>query len=165
MSGRLEGAARTSAFRSLGSDVKLALLSEIGARAVFDHIARRASDPDLAGLAAEMNREGIELVQEVQDLLRTLGVRPRRTSFRRRALARFLVHGSPILGVRRVLRVIRDAEITVSRWYAEYALFLLRLGEVELAERFEALRAAKVRRAGNLSAWVDNVARSSAPRL
>ena len=161
MGERLDQEQRRRAFRSLVRDVKLALLSEIGARAVFDHIARRNKDPELMGLAGEFNREGIELVSEVQALMRALGARPRTTSFRRRALARVLVHGSPVIGVRRVLRVIRDAEATASRWYGEYALFLLKLGEVELAERFDALRAAKNRRAGALGAWADNVVRGA----
>lgn len=150
-----------ASYRSLVRDVKLALLSEIGARAVYDHIARRARDRELAGLAAGMNREGVDLVARVQELMRGMGGRPRRTSFRRRALARLLVHGAPVIGGRRVLRVVRDAEQTVGRWYAEYALFLVRLGDRERAHAFEELRAVKERRAAALGAWVDNLARSS----
>lgn len=161
----LTGSERARAHRSLVRDVKLALLSEIGARAVFDHIARRSSDDALAALAREMNEEGERLVAEVQALVRELGARPRRTSLRRRALARLLVHGTPILGVRRVLRLVRDAEATVARWYAEYAHFLLSIGDEARAARFDALRAAKERRAGNLGAWVDNLVRGGARRL
>lgn len=150
-----------ASYRSLVRDVKLALLSEIGARAVFDHIARRAKDGDLGRMAEGMNREGIDLVARVQELIREMGGRPRRTSFRRRALARLLVHGAPIIGPRRVLRVVRDAELTVGRWYAEYALFLVRLGDEERARAFEELRATKERRAMALSAWVENLARAS----
>lgn len=149
-----------ASYRSLVRDVKLALLSEIGARAVFDHIARRSRDVELGRMAEGMNREGIDLVARVQELIREMGGRPRRTSFRRRALARLLVHGAPIIGPRRVLRIVRDAELTVGRWYAEYALFLVRLGDEERALAFEELRAAKERRAMALSAWVDNLARA-----
>jgi len=148
-------------YRSLVKDVKLALLSEIGARAVYDHIARRAKDPDLSAMAEGMNREGIDLVARVQELIRGMGGKPRRTSFRRRALARVLVHGAPILGVRRVLRVIRDAEQTVGRWYAEYAVFLMRLGDEPRARAFEELRAQKERRAMALGAWADNIVRGA----
>ena len=147
-------------YRSLVKDVELALLSEIGARAVFDHIARRSRDGDLGRMAEGMNREGIDLVARVQELIREMGGRPRRTSFRRRALARLLVRGAPIIGPRRILRIVRDAELTVGRWYAEYALFLVRLGDEERALAFEELRAAKERRAMALSAWVDNLARA-----
>ena len=161
----LTGDERARAHRSLVRDVKLALLSEIGARAVFDHIARRSSDEALANLALEMNLEGERIVAEVRALITDLGARPRHTSFRRRALARLLVHGAPILGVRRVLRLIRDAEATVARWYAEYAHFLVSIGDDARAARFDALRAAKERRASNLGAWVDNIVRGGARRL
>ncbi|MEM9803031.1 MAG: hypothetical protein AAGA20_22105, partial [Planctomycetota bacterium] len=46
---------RRRQYRTLVADVKQALLSEIGARAVYDHIARRARDEDLARLAAAFN--------------------------------------------------------------------------------------------------------------
>lgn len=150
---------RARAYRSLVRDVKLALLSEIGARAVFDHIARRARTDDLAGLAGELNREGIEIVTRVQGLIREMGGRPRKTSFRRRALARGLVHGARISGARPVLRLIRSAEETVARWYAQYALFLVRIGDHERARAFDELRTLKERRAMILGAWVDNLAR------
>ena len=112
-------------------------------------------------MAEGMNREGIDLVARVQELIRGMGGKPRRTSFRRRALARVLVHGAPILGVRRVLRVIRDAEQTVGRWYAEYAVFLMRLGDEPRARAFEELRAQKERRAMALGAWADNIVRGA----
>jgi hypothetical protein len=94
-----------------------------------------------------------------------MDARPRRTSFRRRALARVLVHGSPVVGARPVLRLVRHAEETVSRWYAEYALFLVRLGDHPRAEAFEELRGIKQRRALVLGAWVDNLARRADRRL
>ncbi|MEM8714140.1 MAG: hypothetical protein AAGG01_24620, partial [Planctomycetota bacterium] len=147
------------AYRSLVADVKLALLSEIGARAVFDHIARRARDEELSVVAAKLNEEGIELVGRVQELIRSMGGRPRRTSFRRRALARILVHGSPVIGQRPVLRLVRHAQQTVARWYAQYALFLVKIGDHERAQAFEDLRAIKERHAQVLGAWVDNIGR------
>ena len=99
------GPVPAASYRSLVRDAKLALLSEIGARAVFDHIARRSRDAELGRMAESMNREGIDLVARVQELIREMGGRPRRTSFRR-ALARLLVHGAPVLGPRRVLRIV-----------------------------------------------------------
>ena len=53
----------------------------------------------------------------------------------------------------------------MGRWYAEYALFLVRLGDEQRALAFEELRAAKERRAMALSAWVDNLARASQRHL
>ncbi|MFT5734440.1 MAG: hypothetical protein ACJA0P_001200 [Planctomycetota bacterium] len=147
------------AYRSLVADVKLALLSEIGARSVFDHIARRARDEELATVAARLNDDGVELVARVQELIRSMGGKPRRTSFRRRALARVLVYGVPVTGPRPVLGLIRHAEETVARWYAQYALFLVRIGDHERARAFEELRAIKERHAHALGAWVDNIGR------
>ena len=153
------------AYRSLLKDLRRTLLSEIGARAVYDHIARRARDPELAGLAVELNEEGVDLVATVQDLMRGMGGRPRRTSLRRRALARLLVQSTWLTGARPALRLIRSAEETVGRWYGDYAQFLVRLGDHERAAAFEELRLVKQRRAMILGAWVDNLARRGDRRL
>ncbi|MEM1447982.1 MAG: hypothetical protein AAF957_00170 [Planctomycetota bacterium] len=161
----LQGAELERAYRSLVRDVEQALLSEIGARAVYDHIARRARDEDLGRLADELNREGIEIVETVQALVRSMGGRARRTSLRRRALARGLVTVGAVVGARPVLRLVRYAEETVGRWYAEYALFLVRIGDPDRARAFEDLRARKERRALVLGAWVDNLARQRDRRL
>lgn len=147
------------AYRSLVRDVKLALLSEIGARSVFDHIARRAGDEELATVAKELNEDGILLVKRVQELIRSMGGKPRRTSFRRRALARVLVYGAPVTGPRSALRLIKHAEETVARWYARYAVFLVRIGDHERAQAFEELRATKERHAQIIGAWVNNIGR------
>ncbi len=161
---RVEGFAPPSkefrrAYRSLVRDVKLALLSEIGARSVMDHIARRAADEDLATVAREINEDGIILVERVQALIRSMGGKPRRTSFRRRALARVLVYGAPITGPRPPLRLIKHAEETVARWYAQYAVFLVRIGDHERAQAFEDLRVIKERHAQIIGAWVNNIGR------
>lgn len=147
------------AYKSLVRDVKLALLSEIGARAVFDHIARRAGDEELKAVARELNDDGIALVESVQELIRSMGGKPRRTSFRRRALARVLVYGAPITGPRSALRLIKHAEETVARWYARYAMFLVQIGDHERAQAFEDLRATKERHAQIIGAWVNNIGR------
>ena len=110
-------------------------------------------------VAKQLNEDGIWLVARVQELIRSMGGKPRRTSFRRRALARILVHGAPITGPRPALRLIRHAEETVARWYAQYALFLVRIGDHERAQAFEDLRAMKIRHAQTIGAWVDNIGR------
>jgi len=153
------------AYRSLLRDLRRTLLSEIGARAVYDHIARRARDPELARLATELNQEGVDLVAAVQELMRSMGGRPRRTSLRRRALARLLVMSTRVTGARPALRLIRSAEETVSRWYGDYAVFLVKLGDHERAAAFEELRLVKQRRALILGAWVDNLVRRGDRRL
>lgn len=146
-------------YASLMKDMRLALLSEIGARAIYDHMRRRAGDPDLEELLTRLNQTGAESVARLQALIRDLGGRPRRTSFRRRALARALAMSSRVTGRRIVLRICLHAEETVGRWYGAYAQFLLRLGDVERARTCEELRRVKRVHAQALGAWVSNMRR------
>ena len=145
--------------RSLLKDMHLALLSEIGARAVYDHMRKRAGDDELAALLARLNLDGAESVARLQRLMRELGGRPRRTSFRRRALARALAWSSRVTGRRLVLRICMNAEETVSRWYGEYARFLARIGATEQARVCQELQQVKRAHAQALGAWVTNMAR------
>lgn len=155
----LTPAERRRALDSLASDVCIALLSEIGARALTDHLTRRVRDDDLRRMAHALNQEGIELVADVQQLIRDMGGRPRRTSVRRRCLARLLVAARHVLGLRTVLRLLHHQEQTLGRWYGEYAVYLGRIGEPVRCAAFERLRAAKLRRAAAVSAWVENMGR------
>jgi uncharacterized protein (TIGR02284 family) len=155
----LTPAERRRALASLEADVRIALLSEIGARALTDHLARKVRDPDLQRLASTLNQEGIELVTELQQLVRDMGGRPRRTSLRRRALARALVAARHFIGLRAVLRLLQHQEETLARWYGEYAHYLARIGESVRAASFETLRATKLRRAEAVATWVSNMAR------
>ncbi|MEZ6014233.1 MAG: hypothetical protein R3F49_03910 [Planctomycetota bacterium] len=156
---QLTPAERRRALRSLMLDARIALLSEIGARALTDHLARRVRDVELRRLAVGLNEEGVALVAEVQQLIRDMGGSPRRTSLRRRALARILVTSRHVVGLRTVLRLLQHQEETLSRWYGEYAVFLARIGEPVRATSFEVLRATKLRRAQAVGTWVSNMAR------
>jgi len=147
------------AYRSLVKEVRLALLSEIGARAAYYHLSKRASDEELGALLLRLNLDGAEVVKCVQELIRGMGGKARRTSFRRRALARLLAQSTRVTGMRPALRLCHNAEETVSRWYAEYGHFLLRLHDVERAQLFQELSARKRRNAGALDAWVTNLRR------
>ena len=137
--------------------MKLALLSEIGARAIYNHLGRHAHDEDLKSMLGKLNQEGAEVVVRLQDLIRGLGGRPRRTSFRRRAMARILALASRMIGMRPVLRVCLNAEETVERWYGEYCLFLMRLGDRERARTCTELAEIKHLHAQALSAWIQNL--------
>lgn len=145
--------------RLLLKDMGQALLSEIGARSIYDHLSRRVADPQLQGLLVQLNRQGIGSVARLQELMRGLGGRPRRTSFRRRAMARALCHGSRVIGVRTVLRVCAHAEETVSRWYTQYSAYFLAAGDLERARAFQELSTEKQVRARALGAWVTNLRR------
>ena len=150
---------RGASYRSLLRDMRLALLSEIGARAIYDHLSRHVKDPDLQALLVEHNETGAQNVERLRELMIGLGARPRRTSFRRRALARALALASRVIGVRVVLRIVMNAEETVSRWYQEYAMFLLRLGDEPRARICQELSGVKSRHAQAVGAWVSNLAR------
>ena len=145
--------------RALVRDMKLALLSEIGARSIYDHMGRRVRDEELRGVLAHLNEAGAESVRRLRELMIDLGARPRRTSFRRRALARGLAFASRVIGVRVVLRVCMNAEETVGRWYREYAHFLLNLEDPERAQVCQELATVKQQHAQALGAWVSNLRR------
>ena len=148
-----------SAYASLVKEVKLALLSEIGARAAYYHLAKRTQDEELEALLLRLNSDGAEVVKTVQELIRGMGGTPRNTSFRRRALARVLAQTTRLSGMRPALRLCHNAEETVSRWYAEYGQFLLRLRDVERAQLFQQLSVRKRRNASALGAWITNLRR------
>ncbi len=143
----------SQARQALCRELKLALLSEFGARAICDHLGRLVEDTALGDSLERVNREGSEVVQEVQNLLRILGATPRRTSFRRRVLARALAMVARMSGPRPVVRIAQQACETVARWYLQYAFFLVEHGEVELARRCEGLAEIKQRHASSLGAW------------
>lgn len=142
---------------SLVRDMKLALLSEIGARSIYDHLRRHVRDEELRAVLVQLNEEGAESVRRLRELVQELGGRPRRTSFRRRALARALALASRVIGVRIVLRICLNAEETVGRWYQQYALFLLRLDDPERARVCQDLARVKQTHAQTLGAWVTNL--------
>jgi len=141
-------------YRSLTRDMHLALLSEIGARSIYDHLRRHVKDDELRRLLVKLNEEGIESVALLQELIRSMGARAKRTSLRRRALARLLALASRVIGVRIVLRICYNAEDTVSRWYSEYRHYLLSLDDVERAQTCERLAVAKRLHAQALETWI-----------
>lgn len=146
-------------YRSLRREVGLALLSEIGARSVCHHLQARVKDPKLADLLQRVNEEGVHNVSEVQQLIRELGGQPRRTSFRRRALARALTWMVPIVGTRPVLRIVHNGADTLSRWYRLYANYLVQAGDAEHARMCERLSRRKHHHAQALDAWIRHMPR------
>lgn len=156
MDGAEQASIAQPAYRSLVADMRLALLSEIGARAIYDHLGRRQPPGDLGSLLDELNDTGAESVARLRELMIGLGARPRKTSFRRRALARGLALASRVTGKRIVLRVCMNAEETVGRWYGEYAVFLMRIRDNDRALVCHELAAIKRRNAQVLGAWVSH---------
>lgn len=143
--------------RSLVRDMKLALLSEIGARSIYDHLGRQVKDEDLRALLVQLNEAGAESVMRLRELMIGLGARPRKTSFRRRFLARGLAMTSRVTGVRFALRICMNAEETVGRWYQSYGLFLMKLEDPDRARTCHELSQIKRQHAQVLGAWVGNL--------
>ncbi|MFT7676622.1 MAG: rubrerythrin [Planctomycetota bacterium] len=133
----------------------LALLSEFGARAIYDHMSRRTRNEKFKEVLVRLNNEGAETVRRLREVMASMGARPKRTSFRRRALARILAYVSLVSGPRPVLRLCHHAEETVSRWYAEYAIFLSKLGDLERAAEMQSLHGCKRMHAQEVLAWME----------
>lgn len=144
-----------SQYAALVEDMRLALLSEFGAHVVYSRLALRADDEELAGVLQELASEELTQIESLRALMQRLGGRPKERSIRRWLAARALVACRRFFGVRFVLRVCLDAEWAVSRWYAKYAAYLVRVGEQSEAEACEALALTKRRHSRVLKAWVD----------
>lgn len=143
--------------QKLFADMREALLAEFGAQAVYALLAARTADPELAEVLGGFHLEEQDQVRRLGELMVALGARPRRGSARRRIAARLLVGSSRLFGERFVLRVCQDAEETVSRWYRDYALHLVRIGEIEAARECEQLSRIKGRHASTLRTWVEHL--------
>jgi rubrerythrin len=151
----------SSAHPSLLADMRLALLAELGARAVYERLGRRARGKELVKVLAGLHAEEVEQVERLRGLLVELGGRAPLRSRRRAFTAALLCLASYPLGVRFALRVCCDAEATVARWYGEYAQYLAANDRADAARRCEDLALTKRRHAQVLQAWVEHGARRS----
>ena len=74
-------------------------------------------------------------------------------------MARALSWTSRVTGMRPALRICQNAEETVARWYAEYEIFLARIGDLERARVCGDLARVKRLHSQALGAWVANIRR------
>ena len=146
-------------FAALLEDMRRAMLSEYGAFVVYTRLAECGEDRELSGVLLELASEEKVQLERLAALMRKLGGRPRKRSFRRWLAARALVSCRRFFGARFALRVCLDAELTISRWYAQYADYLTRCGESEAAAECQELALVKRRHSRVLQAWVDLGAR------
>ena len=65
--------ARLEVDRALLDDMRVALLAELGARAIYPLLARALHDRELAVLLAEYGREEVEQVERLRALMAALG--------------------------------------------------------------------------------------------
>ena len=142
---------------TLLADMRLALLSELGAEAAYRQLARTTRDDELAGVLGRMHEAEVAQVRRLREVVSALGGRPRSRSLRRRLAARALALSTHAFGTRFALRVCHEAESTVARWYREYANHLVRVGELDAARACEELRAVKERHAALLAVWMEHL--------
>lgn len=149
----------SSAHPSLLADMRLALLAELGARAVYERLGRRVRGKELAKVLSGLHAEEVDQVARLRGLLLELGGRAPERSRRRTLTAALLCLLSYPLGVRFALRVCCDAEATVARWYRQYAQYLAANDLLAAARRCEDLALTKRRHAQVLQTWVEHGAR------
>ncbi|MHC4892722.1 MAG: hypothetical protein ACYTFV_05005 [Planctomycetota bacterium] len=139
-------------------DMRIALRSEFGAYSLYLLLPLIARNDELRKLLIQLRDEQRELIQEVRALIEELGGAPAPRSRWTRAVAAwalFLV--TPVCGMRLPLRLCCEAERTVSRWYGEYAMYLVGQGRNGEAIRCQELEMAKRIHATRLSAFVSHL--------
>lgn len=139
---------------ALLADMREALLSEFGARAIYARFAARASEPELARLAESFGAEESLQIERLRALLARLGSPARTGSRRREILARALAATAGIGGRALALRLCHASESTLARRYRGYARYLERTGDLAGATECDELAVTKERHANALEAWV-----------
>ena len=137
-----------------------ALRSELGARTAYASLAWRLSDTELETVLRRMHAEENDVIETLLEILKDLGVRPRKRSFRRWAAAWGLTLTTYLTGSRFALRTCGEAEEAISRWYREFERIFAEGGEVETAEQFGHLSRVKQLHAQTLLTWVENLPRA-----
>lgn len=138
-------------------DMQRALRSELGALSFYSLLPRVTANAELRKLLIELRDDEREVVVEVRTLIEELGGRPKTRRWTRSLAAWGLTFVAPILGSRFTTRLCYDAEAAVSRWYAQYAGLLARLGDLPNAERCRDLSLKKHIHATRLATFVHNL--------
>lgn len=140
-------------------ELRLALLSEFGARAALDQLGRLCRNRELARVLEQICGQIDRQIDELQGLLRGLGGRPPRRSLRRRVLAGGLTAFSLVVGLRFALRICVDASRSAWRGYHAYAAYFASHGEGPRARACAVLSDRKRQHAQVLETWVQHGAR------
>lgn len=140
-------------------DLERALRSEFGAYSVYCLLPKLIRGRELKGLIGVLRDDTRAQIERTRALIEQLGGVAPKSRWTRSVAAWALFFATPILGVRFSLRLCREAEGTVSRWYGEHAVYLLRLGERQMAEEASLLAAEKWRHSVRLATFVDHLRR------
>ncbi len=145
--------------RALRVELETALLAEFGARAIYGDLERITRDDELRRVLARMVEEEGDQLAGLRGLMAGLGLRPRRRSLRRRALAWLFARTAWFAGVPFVLRTCVTAEDKASRWYGHFAEYFASCGERDRAELCHHLSVTKARHSQLLDTWARNTPR------
>jgi len=138
-------------------EMRLALYSELGARAIYADLARLTRDAELRGVLEGLVLEQQAQLERISSVMQALGARPPLRSLRRRLLAGLLALTAPLVGRRLVLRICAQAADKAARWHAYFQLCLLHAGLDEHAAACAHLSETRRRHARVLDAWVWNL--------
>ena len=148
-----------SRFGPLVRDMERALRSEFGAFSFYSLLPAVTRNAELEALLRELRADQSEIIGRLRALIEDLGGTPASSRWTRSLAAWGLLFLTPILGRRFALRMCFEAERTVARWHAEYAIHLLNWGEVERAREANALAETKSRHAVRLETFCNNIRR------
>ncbi|MBL8859121.1 MAG: hypothetical protein JNL28_11480 [Planctomycetes bacterium] len=131
------------------------MLAEFGARSIYGCLSKRMRDAELRQVIVEFHEEESQIIAKVQRLLALCGARSVPSRSRRRAFMSWvLALSSRGRADSLALRSCHDAELTVARWYSEYARYLGQVGARAEARTCEELAQTKIRHARILEAWM-----------
>lgn len=138
-------------------DMGFALRSEFGAYSIYALLPLIARSNELRRLLVAMRHAQRDQVAGLRKLIDDLGGKAPASRWTRALAAWALFAITPIVGMRFSLRLCVEAERTVTRWYAEYAVHLAERGYFEAARRCNDLGMTKRIHAARLSTFVDRL--------
>jgi hypothetical protein len=140
-------------------DLQRALYSEFGALSLYALLPRWTRQRELGPLLRQLLEDERRLIPEVSALIERLGGRAPRRRWTRSVAALGLFLATPVVGLPFALRLCREAETAVSRWYAQHTVLLYQLGRFEEAQSTRAWSQTKHIHAVRLSSFIDHLRR------
>jgi Ubiquinone biosynthesis protein COQ7 len=140
-------------------DLLRSLYSEFGAYSVYVLLRRWTRHRDLLPLLRQMASEEQQLIAAVRQLIERLGGKAPKRRWTRSVAAWGLWLATPVMGMPFALRLCREAERSVSRWYAQHTVLLYQLGRLEEAQATRAWSQTKHVHAVRLGAFIDHLRR------
>jgi hypothetical protein len=140
-------------------DLQRALYSEFGALSLYALLPRWTRQRELGPLLRQLLEDERRLIPEVRALIERLGGRAPRRRWTRSVAALGLFLATPVVGLPFALRLCREAETAVSRWYAQHTVLLYQLGRFEEAQSTRAWSQTKHVHAVRLSTFIDHLRR------